>query len=556
MFEKAILNHTYESTNYYHVDVTVEWLRGRQLYPKLRFKLFVEQGMPGLEFRNFADWPKMFAKWPGTQEDQHGPVFRFRVAPDDRFDFGADVAGVLVDLAADLTAVAYDLKKQYQDEIRDPDALIEQARELSRLLLNALEPSAPAAPKRVHDALSPPPPPLEIVAPPPAPELRFRAAFVPTVRATKARQPASPSDQSRKPEPPPDYVQKVMDEFNTVQLTSLRQCGRPLPDRWSPIVISVVKNEFDRLFDFLRHHRAAGIERFVFVDNGSTDGTVEFLASQPDVDLYARIGRFDWMLKQGWINKVVSLYGYERWYIYLDADEQLVFDSIGHHTFSDLTRLMERRGVFRVRGFLIDMYSDGPLLESSYEAHGRLVDSYPYFDLDSYKEEKYKEIISVKGGPRPRVFGVSEPKFRPEMTKYPLFKINPGEFMANPHHIWPYDDNFASERLIGVLHFKFLPAIVDRIRKAIAEENYWDGSFEYKCYLKTLEQDKGISLLYPSSARYEGAADLVAKGMIAPVGWDADPRPAASLRAAYLERRADLLSNQGLSRFLTRDAAP
>ena len=57
------------------------------------------------------------------------------------------------------------------------------------------------------------------------------------------------------------------------------------------------------LDDFLRHYRALGVDRFVVLDNGSTDGSVDLLARQPDVDLYQVPRRFLPLRKQGWINR-------------------------------------------------------------------------------------------------------------------------------------------------------------------------------------------------------------------------------------------------------------
>lgn len=386
------------------------------------------------------------------------------------------------------------------------------------------------------------PAPLKAPAPPPQPAVDPAPAVV-------AASPVPASQRLVAKGEIPDYVQKVIAEYETVDLVPLKTSVRPLPDCWSPIVISVVKNEFDRLYDFLRHYRAAGIERFVFIDNGSTDGTVEFLRAQPDVDLYARHGPFDWRLKQGWINKAISLYGFGRWYMYLDADEHLVFDGLGERTFRDLAELMEQRGILRVRGFLVDMYSDEPILQSRYEAHAPLIEAYRFFDLNSYKEERYREVISIKGGPRTRVFGRSEPKFKPEMTKYPLFKVNEGEFMANPHHIWPYHGNFSSGRFIAILHFKFLPGVMNKIRIAIEEANYWDGSFEYKCYLNEIEKERDLKLVYDGTHEYTPDIDLVGLGVIEAVGWPSEVDVGELFRASYHAQRARLDSAHGLSGF-------
>ena len=341
----------------------------------------------------------------------------------------------------------------------------------------------------------------------------------------------------------PDYVVRVLNECANVEFERDRLCRHPLPDRFTPIVICVVKNERDRLDDFLRHYRAAGIERFVFIDNQSEDGTIELLKCQPDLDLYRRPGGFDWMRKQGWINKVIEIYGHERWYIYVDADEHIVFDGMKTRSFADLAREMTRRGVRRVRGFLLDMYAGGPVLESCYIPGESLAAAYPFFDRQGYREEIYKEVISFKGGPRTRAFSAADPKFLPELTKYPLFWTRPGEYMVNPHHIWPYNNNFESDRYLAILHYKFLPGIMNRIRDAIERKNYWDGSLEYRCYAKILEADPTLSLVAPVTARYEGTADLVKLELIATLGWSKKQSLATKMTLAWRARRAALLAD-------------
>ena len=349
----------------------------------------------------------------------------------------------------------------------------------------------------------------------------------------------------------PGYVKSVFEEFETVKLETIKRSGRPMPDFLNPIVISVIKDEFDRLADFFRHYRLLGVERFVVIDNGSTDGSREFLLAQPDTDVIFHPAKFDWMLKQGWINSVVRSYGYGRWYICADADEHVVFEGSGERTFRDLAAEMEHRNVRRVRGLLVDMYCNGALLNSKYPPHGRLIESYPYFDKDTYKEELGPEVFLVTGGPRLRVFGASPGTPGPQLTKYPLFRINQNEAMINPHHFWPYMDNFSSQRVLGILHYKFLPDAVDRIRKSVQEKNYWKDSVECKSYLTALDNDPDISLFSDCSIRYESPDDLVRAGVIQPIGWPDGARPAVlSARVAYRRRLAELREAQAMTQFL------
>jgi hypothetical protein len=338
----------------------------------------------------------------------------------------------------------------------------------------------------------------------------------------------------------PDYVQAVRREMADVRFREVRLSEHPLPPPASPILVCVLRNEADRLPDMLRHYREGGIRRFCFIDNGSTDGSVAFLAAQPDVDLLERRGRFEWRLKQGWINSAIARYGAGRWILCADADEHVVFEGFGRRGFPDLAAEMDRRGIRRVRGVLLDMYGPGALLRSHYPPGGRLLDSYPHYDAAGYDEQRFREIVSVKGGPRRRAFSAVDPAFNPELTKYPLFRPEPGEIMANPHHVWPYEGNFASPRHLAILHFKFLPNITSRIRTALAEGSYWDGSSEYRAYHEAFRRDPELSLHGPGSRRFTSAEQLVAEGLIAPVGWPRSADEADALRQAARRHRAQL----------------
>jgi len=69
------------------------------------------------------------------------------------------------------------------------------------------------------------------------------------------------------------------------QLKSVvNRTGQINPD--TILAVSTVRNEIVRLPYFLAHHRKLGVGHFLFVDNGSDDGTIEFLGKQPDVSLW------------------------------------------------------------------------------------------------------------------------------------------------------------------------------------------------------------------------------------------------------------------------------
>lgn len=50
-------------------------------------------------------------------------------------------------------------------------------------------------------------------------------------------------------------------------------------------LLSLLKNELYFLPAFLSHYRRLGVQRFVFLNDGSDDGSVEYLLDQPDTIL-------------------------------------------------------------------------------------------------------------------------------------------------------------------------------------------------------------------------------------------------------------------------------
>src|SRR5689334_8523820 len=87
----------------------------------------------------------------------------------------------------------------------------------------------------------------------------------------------------------------------------------------------VVRNEAARLPAFLAHHRGLGVDRFVFVDNGSTDGTVDLLLAQPDAHVFTTTRAYQ-EARNGidWLELLLHTYGAGGWCLVLDADEHFV----------------------------------------------------------------------------------------------------------------------------------------------------------------------------------------------------------------------------------------
>src|SRR5580658_4834409 len=101
-----------------------------------------------------------------------------------------------------------------------------------------------------------------------------------------------------------------------------RMDARPIPERSNEIrACMVVRNETLRLASVLDHCRRLGVERFLIVDNGSDDGTLELLLGQPDVHVFSSADSFGVnSMCMAWVNEILDAFADDRWVLVVDAD--------------------------------------------------------------------------------------------------------------------------------------------------------------------------------------------------------------------------------------------
>lgn len=171
----------------------------------------------------------------------------------------------------------------------------------------------------------------------------------------------------------------------------------------NPIVVLCIKNDLKRIQMLVDHYRSLGVEKFAFMDNGSDDGTFEWLMDQSDIDLFRCYEPYRTAVKEGWINRIVSHYGFDRWYIVTDSDELLVFQGMEEHSLSDLVKAVIQKGYKRIEGLTLDVYTEGGLFGKSEDIRK----DYKWIDTDSYKEvDAAAGVYKIKrfvGGPRDRL---------------------------------------------------------------------------------------------------------------------------------------------------------
>ena len=282
------------------------------------------------------------------------------------------------------------------------------------------------------------------------------------------------------------------------------------------LCFSTVRNEMLRLPHFLQHYRNLGIGHFLFVDNGSNDGTADYLRAQPDVSLWqtqhsykaARFG-MDWLV---WL---LFRYGHGHWCLTVDADEILIYPFCDTRTLSELTHWLDRNKASSFGSLLLDLYPKGALGQQSYQAGKDPFELLRWFDGDELLDgiRHHEHHISIRGGVRARVFFHDQPQNAPDMNKIPLVKWRrPYVYASSTHSLLPAKLNDVlgtsqNRKTSGVLlHSKFLPDIVDKSAEEIQRKEHFSYGQDNEGYYHRLCD--GITLWSRDSVKYTGWEQL------------------------------------------------
>ena len=298
-----------------------------------------------------------------------------------------------------------------------------------------------------------------------------------------------------------EQMGEILEGFFDDKMTLLKE-GLDVADKASPVLIAVVKDELTRMREFFRHYRRIGVRKFAILDNDSQDGTREFCMSQDDADVFSIERPFTSARHVSWINKLLMRYGYDRWYISVDADELLDFPGSEDYGVDDLVRAARHLGLCRVAAVTVDFYPDADLFV--FPDDSIRWDATCWFDTDSYETRESRRCWRMAGGPRKRVLGTYS-----VLSKYPLFYLRPQDIFLSVHYLWPFRENFASKWFLVLKHYEFLNEEDRRKMTAITERgNYASNSREYREMLETMSGKSALSFWYAGSAKYTSSANL------------------------------------------------
>jgi predicted Zn-dependent protease len=298
------------------------------------------------------------------------------------------------------------------------------------------------------------------------------------------------------------------------QLHLERLDDRPIPGSAGEIrLFTRIRNEAVRLpwlFDF---YRSQGVDRFFVVDNGSDDGSRDYLLGRPDTHLYLTTDSYA-VFGGGvrWLNHLLDRYGTGTWCLTVDVDEVLAYPHAERLGFKQLTAHLDRQGAQGLFAFMLDMYAEQGLHEAEYRPGDSPLRLCPCFDGAGYIRRDHPDFPfkMVTGG---------------LVSRFLYDRKLDGVFLHYPVPL-------AQETGV-LLHFKFIADFIDRARIEAKRKQYWQGAKRYTEFSRRMESTRTVDFRCDLTERFASTAQLVELGLM-------ETTPAIDALAAQ-QARGDLL---------------
>ena len=322
-------------------------------------------------------------------------------------------------------------------------------------------------------------------------------------------------------------------------------------------LLAILRNEMYFLPDFLAHYRRLGVERFVFLNDRSNDGSFEYLLEQPDAVVvesgrtfddkieippslagpfkYPRILLKDPRILLLWRSMLHEMFARGRWALQVDLDEFVHLPD--GMAFQDLVTRLEKQSARAVWGVMLDVYPKDIAELAAQKGTPRLdMSTTWYFDGERHlRLWRGKGPKIVHPGARARLYhaygvdwlnsesGVSMWKVYREWLRKVFSNRKPPKYnsLVKPTLLkWKDNSSFrfthktnlpaSADYLLPIQHFRFAGSLYGKVQTGIREKSYHRGSFDHRLLselLRTMEERNG-SFLYPKSRPLESFEDL------------------------------------------------
>ena len=199
------------------------------------------------------------------------------------------------------------------------------------------------------------------------------------------------------------------------------------------VVLCLVRNGRPYVRSFVEHYASMGVKHIVFLDNGSTDGTVEALRGYDNVTVLRSMlpfKRYQMLMKR----YLIERFGRGRWTLSVDMDELFDYPYSDVVSLGSLLKYLNEKSYTAVVAQMLDMFPEEPVSDAASNEDEPLKERHRFYDISNVREQGYWEFPFVSGsgnvlaneeigiyrnGIQNTVFGTL-----PALTKHPLIFLD------------------------------------------------------------------------------------------------------------------------------------
>ena len=281
------------------------------------------------------------------------------------------------------------------------------------------------------------------------------------------------------------------------------------------VVLVLLRNGRPYIKPFIEHYFSLGVKHIVFLDNGSTDGTVEALQNYENVTvLRSRLPfkKYNITLKQ----YLVERFGRGRWTLNADIDELFEYPYSDVVSLKALLKYLNDNFYTAVVTYMLDMFPETLLsADSPATDYESLKELHRFYDISDVRTLDYSQVGDIgnvvanewieilQGGVMQRLFGTS-----PLLTKHPLIFLDD---RLTPHDLsdhWVGNARIADFTAL-FLHYKLSANLYGLVRREIEERRYNNLHGKYDKIHKVLAEAPSLLMRNDTSKELKSVNELV-----------------------------------------------
>src|SRR5919106_5769680 len=158
------------------------------------------------------------------------------------------------------------------------------------------------------------------------------------------------------------------------------------------VLLCLLRDGRPYLKSFMEHYTSMGVKHLFFLDNGSTDGTVEALKEYENVTVLRTTlpyKRYEYPMTQ----YLIERFGRGRWCLCVDIDELFDYPYSDIVGLDSLLRYLNERSYTAVAAQMLDMFPEEPLSEAASEEDEPLKERHRFYDISNVGKESYSSVI-------------------------------------------------------------------------------------------------------------------------------------------------------------------